>query len=127
MTARYILLALLFPIVLVPRPACGQSQTGKAALDPVGVYELMFEAGGHQQPGELTITTAPDGKLSGSLSLHGHVIPLESIVVQPGKSAFSASAPDGHFTVTLNSDKDKWTGTFATDEMSGTLTGVRRK
>ena len=137
MNKRIALIAIAVIAAAVPAAASAQAHGGNhaaqakktiTAAELIGTYDLAFNAGSHQGgvPGELTIVRK-GGELSGTITLHGQAMPISSIEHSPDKPTIVVTGAHGiQLTFTVAS-KDKLTGKFATEQMSGNVEATRRK
>jgi hypothetical protein len=126
-TQLVLLLALLSPAgpVLAQTPTHSRPHTATPALDPVGSYDLELDMHGQVTSSVLLITREKDGSLKGTLDVHGQSIILETVSVE-GHVVTLASGSELSLTLTLKDD-DTLLGKWVRSDMSGSLSGVRRK
>jgi hypothetical protein len=114
------LLLIAFAVV----PAALEAQATKA-VDRIGTYDIEFDMNGQPQTGVLHVNLQ-DGRLTGSLEVHGHVIPLEPVSLKERVlTATGAQSAEISFTFTFKTN-DRFEGTYDLHGNVGPLTGVRR-
>ena len=120
-----LLLALLAPAAAQSQSHAPSHSPAKAHHDPVGSYDLDLDMHGQVTGAVLGITREKDGSLKGTLDVHGQSITLETVSVD-GRVVTLASGSELSLTLTFKDD-DALLGKWVRGDLSGTLSGVRRK
>jgi hypothetical protein len=101
------------------------TQSVKAA----GVYDVQVDIHGQSQSTVLTIAPDKEGRLGGTLSVHGEEFKLENVTLRGHDMIVRATLPHGALTLTLSfKSADELAGTLEMEGLgSGTAAGTRRK
>ncbi|MGH7471552.1 MAG: hypothetical protein ACRENP_26670 [Longimicrobiales bacterium] len=131
MISRCGLSSVLLTVALSFSSASAQTPPAQQKLDGIGTYDLTFENHGQTQPAVVRVTKTDEGRLTGTLEVHGQTVHLTSVVLEARKLTLMADMHgDGNsLTLTLNfKTNDKIEGSYVSPGMgNGTLSGVRRK
>jgi hypothetical protein len=128
MKSAITLLAATLSLALVSAPARAQ-HTAPHQVTAVGTYDLQVEHSGQAMSAVLTLWEEKDGRLTGTITLHGEAMPLDSVTVEGHDLNIRAALPHGALTMSFTfKNKDELTGTFTMEGMgNGTAAGTRRK
>jgi hypothetical protein len=108
-----------------PHSAPSAHPASHTSMDPVGTYDLDLDMHGQVTGAVLSITRDKDGKLKGTLDVHGQSIVLETVTVV---ESIVTLASGSELTVTLTfKNASELLGKWERSEQSGTLSGTRRK
>jgi hypothetical protein len=130
MNMRIALPALLLTAVFNLQPAGAQARPPGQKLDPVGTYDLSFEGHGQTQPAVITVTKMDDGRLGGTLEVHGEAMHFSAVKIEDRKLTLVVTR--GHdggelsITLTFKTD-DRVEGNYTSGMGNGALAGTRRK
>ena len=121
------LLAAALSLAVMAAPARAQ-HPGPHQVSAVGTYDLQVELGGMAQSSVLTLWEK-DGKLGGTLTLHGQPAKVDSVELKGHEMTLQVAMPHGSLKLSLTfKSSDELTGTFAMEGMgNGTISGTRRK
>ena len=120
------LLATALSLAVITAPA--RAQHAGHPVSAVGTYDLQIELGGMAQSSVLTLSEK-DGKLGGTLTLHGQPAKVDSVELKGHEMTMQVAMPHGSLKLSLTfKSSDELSGTFAMEGMgNGTISGTRRK
>ena len=115
-------------VALVSAPASAQHASAHQ-VSVAGTYDLQVEHGGQAISSVLTIWKEKDGRLAGTITIHGEPVKLDSVTVKGHDMTIQAVLPHGALTLSLAfKTSDELTGTLTMEGMgNGTASGTRRK
>jgi hypothetical protein len=128
MITRRAMLSVLIVIAAGARASSAQKPPVHHA-DPVGVYDLTFDMQGEHIASVLRLTRDKDGRIGGTVDIHGQPTRLDDLVIEGHKLTGKVSVDHGDIVLTLTFDpKGTVSGTYAIGDMgTGKVAGVRRK
>lgn len=105
------------------------AQHAASTHNPVGTFDVAFVNHGQEQPAVLTVTRQADGRLEGTLQVHGQTMTMSSISQKNRDLILVASSDNGELTLSFTfKSADKLEGTYDMEGMgSGKVTAERRK
>ena len=123
------LLAAALTLALVAPARAQHGGPHDVKVSAVGTYDLQVDMGGHGQTSVLTISKEKDGKLGGTITLHGEPTKIEHVTLKGNEMAIQVALPHGALKLSLVfKNADEVMGTFTMEGMgNGTVSGSRRK
>lgn len=104
---------------------CARPHPVPHASHRLGNYDLQLEMHGQQTSALLKISCAKDGKLLGTLEVHGDAIELEVVRVE-GQVVTLAAGSELSLTLTFKNENEL-TGQWVRGDESGGIAGTRQK
>lgn len=120
-----LLIALLLSGGGAPALISAQAHAPSKALDPVGTYDVDLEMHGRITGSVLTIAREKDGRLTGTLEVHGHTITFQAVVLE-GRELELSAASELVITLTFKNDST-FAGRWTRPDGGGGAAGARRK
>jgi hypothetical protein len=117
-------------VTLAPAPgALAQTPTREAGLDPVGKYDITVDIEGNTITSVITVTKQ-DGRLAGTMLVHGEEIPFAQVSVENRTMTLSGPNPHGEGTVNMTitfKTNDRFEGNFSMHGSTGKVRGTRAR
>jgi hypothetical protein len=128
MKSAITLVAAALSMALVSAPASAQHPSPHQ-VSVAGTYDLNVEHGGQAISSVLTIWKEKDGRLAGTITIHGEPVKLDTVTVKGHDMTIHAVLPHGALVLSLAfKSKDELAGTLTMEGMgNGTASGTRRK